>query len=97
MKLVTVRDAKTHLSACLEDSQKEGVVVTHHGRPRSVVIGVEGYDLTDVMLMLDPRFWKLIEARRRQSSSPLADFEQELALEKKKPARRHRGRMKKAG
>ncbi len=97
MKLVSVRDAKTHLSACLEDSQKEGVVVTHHGKPRSVVIGVEGYDLEDVMLMLDPTFWKMIESRRRQSRTSLAEFERELALERSKPARRHRGRVKKAG
>lgn len=97
MKLVSVRDAKTHLSACLEDSQKEGVVVTHHGKPRSVVIGVEGYDLEEVMLMLDPSFWTLIESRRRQSRSSLAEFERELALEKSKPARQHRGRIKKAG
>ena len=41
MRFVSVRDAKTHLSSCLEDSQKEGVVVLNHGKPKSVVIGVE--------------------------------------------------------
>jgi prevent-host-death family protein len=97
MKLVTVRDAKTHLSACLEDSQKEGVVVTHHGKPRSVVIGVEGYDLAEVMLMLAPSFWKLIESRRRQPRTSLTEFERELALEERKPTRERRRRAKKAG
>ena len=72
MKFMTVRDAKTHLSACLEDSQREGVVVTNHGRPKSVVIGVDGYDMEDVMLMLDPDFWSAIESRRKRHlrSSP---------------------------
>lgn len=79
MKMVSVREAKSHFSACLEESQKKGVVVMNHGRPKSVVIGVEGYELEDIVLMLDPDFWKMIEARRRQPRTPLEDFEKELA------------------
>ena len=79
MKFVNVREAKAHLSACLADSQTQGVVVTNHGKPQSVVIGVEGYDMEDVMLMLDPEFWTTIEARRSQPRTSLKDFEKELA------------------
>jgi len=78
MKFVSVREAKSHFSACLEESQKKGVVVMNHGRPKSVVIGVENYDMQDVLLMLDPSFWKMIEARRKQQRTPLEAFEKEL-------------------
>ena len=89
MRLVSVRDAKTHLSACLDESQKQGIVVTHHGRPRSVMIGVDGYDLADVMLMLNPNFWKMIESRRRQARTPLDAFEKELGV-RRKPAKKRK-------
>lgn len=89
MKLVSVREAKSHFSACLDESQKKGVVVMNHGRPKSVVIGVEGHDLEDIMLMLDPNFWKMIEARRKQPRTPLDEFEKELAAPARK-ARRSR-------
>lgn len=92
MKLVSVREAKSHFSACLEESQKKGVVVMSHGKPKSVVVGVEGYDLEDITLMLDPNFWRMIEARRKQARTPLEEFEKELTG----PARRAR-RPTKAG
>ena len=52
MRLVSVREAKARLSSCLDDSQREGVLVTNHGKPKSVVIGIDGYDLEDVVRML---------------------------------------------
>ena len=82
MKFVHVRDAKAPLG--------ESVVVTSHGKPKSVVIGVEG--------MLSPEFWKMIEARRQQPRTTLADLERELARDDKKPAARaRRPRTKRAG
>jgi len=68
MRLVSARDAKTHLSACLDESQKQEIVVTHHGRPPSVMMGVDRYDLADVTLMLNPNFSKMIESRRRREA-----------------------------
>jgi prevent-host-death family protein len=91
MRLVSVRDAKTNLSACLDESQKQGIVVTHHGRPKSVMIGVEGYDLADVMLMLNPNFWKMIESRRQQARTPLNEFEKELRATRTPAKKRKRG------
>lgn len=88
MKLISVRDAKTHLSACLADSQRDSVVVTHHGKPKSVVIGVEGYSIDELVLMFSPQFWKMIEARRRQPRTPLEHFEQELSARATSPKQR---------
>ena len=96
MRFISVREAKSRFSACLEESQKKGVVVTNHGRPKSVVIGVEGYDMHDVMLMLDPSFWKMIEARRRQPKTSLAEFERQLKGGRVASPRRRR-RVAKAG
>jgi prevent-host-death family protein len=90
MKFISVRDAKARLSACLKVSQTEGVVVTHHGRPKSVVIGVEGYNMEDVVLMLSPSFWKMIESRRRQPRTSLDAFERDLAREVSSPVTKRR-------
>lgn len=88
MKFVSVRDAKAHLSEYLEESQREGVIVTNHGKPQCVVIGVEGYDMEEVVMMANPKFWEMIEARRKQPRTPLVEFERELA---RNPKRRKAG------
>ena len=65
MKVVAMRDAKTGLSATLDEAQHERVLITRNGKPSAVVIGVEGRDFEDVLLMSNPRFWEMIEASRR--------------------------------
>ncbi|MBI4403785.1 MAG: type II toxin-antitoxin system Phd/YefM family antitoxin [Deltaproteobacteria bacterium] len=84
MKFVSIRDAKAHLSEYLEKSQREGVVLTNHGKPQCVVIGIEGYDMEEVVMMTNPNFWKMIETRRKQPRTSLDNFERELAHRKKK-------------
>ena len=65
MRVLAIREAKSGLSATLEDAQRERVLITRNGRPCAIVIGVEGRDLEDVMLMSNPRFWRMIEASRK--------------------------------
>ena len=84
MKFVGVRDAKAHLSAYMEKSQQEGVVVTSHGKPQCVVIGVEGYDMEEVVLMANSSFWKMIETRGKQPRTSLDEFERVLAHKSKR-------------
>jgi prevent-host-death family protein len=43
-----VRDMKDELSEVLADAQEEEVLVTKHGKPVALLIGVEGMDLEDV-------------------------------------------------
>jgi len=69
VKVVPLREAKQGLSATVDDAQKERVLITRHGRPAAVVIGVEGQSMEDVLLMQNPAFWRLIEARRRQPAT----------------------------
>ncbi len=69
MKVLGLREAKQTLSECIEKAQTERVLITKHGKPAAVVIGVAGQEMEDVLLQMDPRFWEMIESRRRNSST----------------------------
>jgi prevent-host-death family protein len=62
-----MRDAKTGLSATLDEAQRDRVLITRNGKPSAIVIGVEGREFEDVLLMSNPRFWEMIEASRKTS------------------------------
>lgn len=51
--------------------------------------------MEDVMLMVNPKFWKMIEDRRGQPRASLEDFEEELENSAKK--KKSKPRYKKAG
>lgn len=81
MKVVAVREAKQQLSACIDEAQRDRVLITKHGRPAALVIGVEGKDIEEVMLVSNPRFWRLIEERRAgKRSVSLEEARRELGL-----------------
>jgi prevent-host-death family protein len=88
MKTIAVRDLQKKLRKCVELAQKERVVVTRHGRPAVLLVGVEGQDWEDVVLQTSSTFWKMIEQRRREKTIPLAEARSRLA------ARRSRGKGK---
>ena len=69
MKVVAVRDAKASLSEYIAKAQQDRVLITKHGKPAALVIGVEGEDLEDLLTMGNPRFWEMIEDRRRKNRS----------------------------
>ena len=83
MKVVAVREAKASLSEYIEESQRDRVLITRHGKPAALVIGVEGEDLEDLLTMGNPRFWEMIEDRRRkQGSSSLAEVRARYSVPK---------------
>lgn len=86
MKVVALREAKQRLSGCVVRAQRERVLITKQGRPAALMIGVEGHDLEDVLLMQNPRFWKLIEERRAEATLTVNEARQRLGLPK--PRRR---------
>jgi prevent-host-death family protein len=53
---------------CVDMSQQDKVVITRHGKPAAVLVGVEGKDWGDVALQTSSSFWKLIEGRRKEST-----------------------------
>lgn len=78
MKTVNVRHLQQNVRECLEISQRNRVVVTRHGQPTAVLIGVEGRDWEDLVLQTNPGFWKMIERRRTQKTIPLAEVRKRL-------------------
>jgi prevent-host-death family protein len=90
MKTVALREAKQSLSGFVAHSQHERVLITKHGKPAALVIGVEGQELEDVLLSQDPEFWKLIEARRKQPTLSIKDVRATLGLPPRPAAQRRR-------
>jgi prevent-host-death family protein len=78
MKTVSVRDLQKNVKECVDESQKDRVVITRHGKPTAVLVGVEGDDWEDVVLQTDPAFWRLIRSRRKQDTISLDELKEEL-------------------
>ena len=62
----TIRMEQTTLDACLQDAQRERIVITRDGAPVALIVGLEGMDEEQVRLGGSDEFWKLIAERRRQ-------------------------------
>lgn len=90
MKIVALREAKQSLSGFVAHAQRERVLITKHGKPAALVIGVEGQDIEDVLLSQDPDFWKRVEARRQQPTLSLTDVRARLGIAAQRPGRRSR-------
>lgn len=78
MKTVTVRDLQKRVKQCVDDAQEDRVVITRHGKPAAVLVGVEGADWETVVLQSDPAFWRLIRTRRKQPTLSLGDLKSRL-------------------
>ena len=87
MKFVPVHEAKASLSNCLEECQREHIVITKHGKLCAVLTGVEGYDLDDLLTAGSPEFWRMIEDRRRKPGRGLTLDEARKHFARKEAAR----------
>lgn len=56
IKTVTAHDLQKKVKACLDEAQEDRVVITRHGKPTGVLIGVEGKDWETVILGPIPGF-----------------------------------------
>ena len=83
MKTVTARDLQKKVKECMDISQEDQVVITRHGKPAAVLVGVEGRDWEDLVLQTSPDFWTLIEDRRKQRTVSLTDLKTRLKKRKK--------------
>jgi prevent-host-death family protein len=93
MKVVAVREAKASLSEYIEEAQRDRVLITKHGKPAALVIGVEGETLEDLLTMGNPRFWEMIENRRREKgSSTLAEVRARYGISRPSRQRKKRTR-----
>ena len=82
MKTVTVRDLQKRVKECVDDAQEDRVVITRHGKPAAVLVGVQGEDWETVVHETDPTFWRLIRARRKQPTVSLGQLRTRLKTKK---------------
>ena len=87
MKLVALHEAKAKLSEYVAQSQRDRVLITSHGKPVAIVIGVEGESLEDLLTRADPRFWEMIERVRARNGLPVEQIEAILAAQATRAAR----------
>lgn len=71
MKTINMRMLQTHVRDCMKASQRDRVVVTRHGTPTALIIGVEGVDWDTLVLQTNPSFWRLIKQRRSERTVSL--------------------------
>lgn len=91
MKVVALGRAKNELSAYVDAAQHDRVLVTRHGKPAAIIIGVEGEEFEDLMTRSDPDFWRMIESRRKASKTISSDeMRRRLGAPKKPRSRRKR-------
>jgi prevent-host-death family protein len=83
MKTVTARDLQKKVKECVDWSQEDRIVITRHGKPAAVMIGVEGKDWEDLVLQTSSSFWKLIKERREQPTISVAELRARLKKQKR--------------
>jgi prevent-host-death family protein len=67
MKIASVADVKTHLSAYLKESQEGPVIVTRNGKAVAVLLAVTDADeLERLVLAHSPKFQALLDKSRRR-------------------------------
>lgn len=71
MKTINVRELQKRIRDCVKASQRDRVVVTRHGIPTALIIGVEGTDWETLALQTNLAFWRMIEQRRSEKTVPL--------------------------
>ncbi len=90
MKVVALGRVKNELSAYVDQAQQQRVLVTRHGKPAALIVGVEGEDFEDLMTRSNPEFWQMIEARRKASKTVSAsEMRKRLGVTKRPSKRKH--------
>jgi prevent-host-death family protein len=52
-RTMALREVKARLSEAVDSSQNAYVLVTRHGRPAAILVGVDGVDLIDAIALGD--------------------------------------------
>jgi prevent-host-death family protein len=77
VKIVGIQEA--NLEECVQQAQRERVVLTQKGKPVAVLVGVKGLDWEQLELGYSDEFWSLIRARRGQRTIGREELEKRLA------------------
>jgi prevent-host-death family protein len=78
LKTINGRDLQKNVRKCVGASQKDRVVITRHGQPAAVLVGVEGRDWEDVLYQTSAGFWKMIQQRRKERTISLCEMRERI-------------------
>ena len=70
------------LDSCINEAQRERVVITRKGKPVALIVGVAGMDEEQLELGSSEKFWTLIETRRKQKTINRAELEEKISRKK---------------
>ena len=76
MKTVGIKAAD--LTSCIEQAQRESILITRNGKPVALLVGVEGMDMEQIELGHSDKFWTLIRQRRGQKTLNRAQLEKRI-------------------
>ena len=66
------------LERCINEAERERVVVTRNGKPVALVVSVRGMDEEQLQLGSSDKFWRLIAERRVQKTVSRVELEQNI-------------------
>ena len=66
------------LDTCVNDAQRERIILTRNGKPVALIIGVEGMDEEQLQLGSSDKFWRLVAERRTQKTMTRAQLEHSI-------------------
>ncbi len=93
MKLKPMREARQAFAETVEECQDERVILTRHGKPVAMLVGVQGRDLDDVLLAANPEVWRAVQ-RAIVNPRRISLAEARKRLEKKHKAEAPRAKTK---
>ena len=82
MKTISI-DQST-LDACVQEAQRERVMITRDGVPVALIVGVEGLDEEQLRLSSSHDFWQLIAERRQQKTLTRNELDRRLSKGRKR-------------
>lgn len=78
MKTVSVRELQKKVGECVDAAQHDRVVVTRHGKPALLLVGVEGKDWETLFWETNEELWRDLAARREQKTISMAEMKRRL-------------------
>jgi prevent-host-death family protein len=88
MKTIGSRELRDAVSDVIDQSQRAPIVITRHGAPAAIIVGVEGMERDEIELGVDDRLWRELEERRhRPQLVPLEDAERAWGLRRQEARR----------
>ncbi len=73
---------KSSLETCVNEAQRQRVVITRKGKPVALLIGVARMDREQLQLGNNDKFWELITKRRAQKAIDRSKLEERLSSRK---------------